>query len=143
MVFLERLKPLGLLLLRVAVGSIFILHGYPILKDPAHWTRVFTELGLPVQFVYVSGILEMFGGMMLVVGLLTRGVGLLLAIEVAVVLLRSRIPGSLHTFGQHELPVMLGTAALALATTGAGLVSVDAFTFESRQKNPKKSKSKN
>jgi hypothetical protein len=34
----------------------------------------------------------------------------------------------------------LGAAAVALATTGAGLISLDAFTFESRRKAPKKSK---
>jgi hypothetical protein len=38
--------------------------------------------------------------------------------------------------------LLLGAAALALATTGAGVISLDAFTFESRRKAPKKWKTK-
>ena len=143
MQFLERLKPLGLLVLRLAVGASFMVHGYPKLKDPGHWFRIFAGFGLPSYFVYISGILELFGGGLLILGLFTRGIGLLLAIEMGVVLIKTRFPeATIHTFGQYELPLILGTAALALATTGAGLISIDAFTFESRRKGAKKSKSK-
>jgi uncharacterized membrane protein YphA (DoxX/SURF4 family) len=41
---------------------------------------------------------------------------------------------------KYELPLIIGAAALVLATTGAGVVSIDAFTFESRRKPPKKPK---
>jgi putative oxidoreductase len=143
MQFLEKLKPLGLLVLRLALGASFMFHGYPKLSNPAHWLRAFPGYGFPGYFAYISGILELFGGGLLIAGLLTRGVGLLLAIEMGVVLARMRFPEiTIHNFGQYELPLILGAAALALATTGAGLISIDAFTFESRRKGPKKSKSK-
>lgn len=143
MQFLEKLKPLGLLVLRVALGASFIFHGYPKLSDPAHALKEFSGYGFPSYFAYISGILEVFGGGLLIVGLLTRGAALLLAIEMGLVLGRSIIPSvGIYAFGRYEFPLLLDAMALALVTTGAGLISIDAFTFESNRKSAKKSKAK-
>ncbi len=143
MQFLEKLKPLSLLVLRVALGASFMFHGYPKLSEPARWLKAFPGFGFPSYFAYISGILELFGGGLLVIGLFTRGTALLLAIEMGLVLGRTKIPAvGIYAFGQYELPLLLGAMALALATTGAGIISIDAFTFESGRKSPKKSKKK-
>jgi putative oxidoreductase len=143
MQFLEKLKPLGLLVLRLAVGASFIFHGYPKLTDSAQWLKVFPSFGFPSYFAYLSGILEVFGGGLLVLGLFTRGAGLLLAIEMGLVLYRTILPtAGIYAFRQYEVPLLLGAGALALATTGAGIISLDAFTFESKRKAPKKPKAK-
>jgi putative oxidoreductase len=79
----------------------------------------------------------------LVLGLFTRGAGLLLAIEMGLVLGRVSFPAvGIYAFERYELPLLLGAAALTLATTGAGVISLDAFTFESRRKAPKKWRAK-
>jgi putative oxidoreductase len=141
MQFLEKLKPLGLLVLRFAIGASFILHGYPKLTDPARWLKAFPAYGFPSYFAYISGVLEVFGGGLLVLGLFTRGAALLLAIEMGLVVGRTTLPAvGIYAFGRYELPLLLGAAAVALATTGAGVISLDAFTFESRRKAPKKYK---
>jgi len=142
MQFLEKLKPLGLLVLRVALGGIFMFHGYPkLFDDPAHWVQAFAKMGFPGYFAYLAGVLELFGGGLLIIGLFTRGAALLLAIEMGVALVRVHIPASgIYAVEKYELPLILGAAALALATTGAGFISFDAFTFESRRKVGKKSK---
>jgi putative oxidoreductase len=120
-----------------------MLHGYPKLSEPARWLKAFPGFGFPSYFAYIAGILEVFGGGLLIIGLFTRGAGLLLAIEMGLVLGRTKLPAvGIYDFAQYELPLLLGAAALALATTGAGVISFDAFTFESRKKAPKKSKSK-
>src|ERR1700693_1075154 len=138
MQFLEKLKPLGLLVLRVALGASFMFHSYPKLTDPARWLQAFPGFGFPSYFAYISGILELFGGGLLVVGLFTRGAGLLLAIGMGLVLGRPILPKTrIYAFAQYEIPLLLGAAALTLATTGAGVISLDAFTFESRRKGPK------
>ena len=62
MQFLEKLKPLGLLVLRLALGASFMFHGYPKLSDPARWLKAFPGYGFPSYFAYISGILELFGG---------------------------------------------------------------------------------
>lgn len=143
MQFLERLKPLGLLVLRAAVGASFIFHGYPRLSDPAHALREFAGYGFPGYFAYMFGILEVFGGACLIAGLFTRGVALLLTIEVGLVFARAVLPSvGIYQFGRYEMPLLLGAMSLALVTTGAGMLSIDAFTFESERKSPQKIKAR-
>jgi putative oxidoreductase len=142
MKFLEKLKPLGLLVLRVSLGIAFMTQGYPkLISDTTHLQRIFSGFGFPEHLA--AGILELFGGGLLVTGLFTRGVALLLAIEMGVVLVRTEIPAAgIYAFGRYELPLILGAASLALATTGAGSISIDAATFEFGRKPPKKIKAK-
>jgi putative oxidoreductase len=143
MQFLEKLKPLGLLVLRVALGARFVFHGYPKLSDPAHALKAISGFGFPSYFAYIFGILEVFGGGLLIAGLFTRGAALLLAIETGLVLSRTILPSvGFYAFGRYEMPLLLGAMALAIVTMGAGAISVDAFTFESNRKAGKKSKAK-
>jgi putative oxidoreductase len=143
MQFLEKLKPLGLLVLRAAVGATFMVHGSEKLHNIPHFLKAFPGFGFPSYFVYIAGVLEVFGGGLLILGLFTRGIALLLTIEMGLVLGRTLIPTvGIYAFKQYEVPLLLGAASLALATTGAGLISLDAFTFESRRRSGKKSKSK-
>src|ERR1700680_5033021 len=85
---LEKLKPLALLLLRVGLGAIFIYHGYP--KLFSHSREFLFDMTnrerLPGYVARLAGIVEMFGGAMLGVGIFTRFVGLLLTIEIGLVL---------------------------------------------------------
>jgi len=141
---LEHLKPLALLVLRIGLGVIFMYHGYPkILGDPKYWVGAFAHMGFPPYFAYISGVLEFFGGILLILGLFTRVTALLLAIEMGMALVRVNIPQSgvhFSSIGKIELPVVLCGAAFTLATVGAGLISVDNFTFEGGKKAAKKSK---
>jgi uncharacterized membrane protein YphA (DoxX/SURF4 family) len=80
---------------------------------------------------------------LLIAGLFTRGAALLLTIEVGLVLSRTVMPTvGIYAFGRFEMPLLLGAMALALVTTGPGLISIDAFTFESGPKSAKKFKAK-
>jgi len=82
---LEKLKPLSLLLLRLALGAIFVYHGYPkLFGHTREAVQGFVRLGFPGYFAYISGLIEFFGGWMLIAGLFTRVAGMLLAIEMAV-----------------------------------------------------------
>ena len=140
---LEKLKPLGLFILRAALGASFIFHGYPKLSDPARALKAFPAFGFPSYFAYISGIIELFGGGLLIAGLLTRGAALLLAVEMGVVLGRTILPSvGIYAFGRYETELLLGAMAIALVTTGAGLISLDALTFESGRKSPRRYKTK-
>jgi putative oxidoreductase len=132
MQFMEKLRPLTLFLLRIGVGVVFMANGYP-----KFWGRRLEQIDefvhvahFPAYFVYVLGALELGGGALLVVGLFTRIFGLLLAGEMAVALWRDeRIfqhPLRLDTYG---LALVLGVGAFALATFGAGSISLDRAFF--------------
>jgi putative oxidoreductase len=142
--FLEHLKPLGLLVLRLALGTAFMFHGYPkLIGNTPYYVKTMPTVGFPWYFAYIAGVLELFGGGLLVIGLFTRGAALLLAIEMGIALAKVHIPAAgIYAVGKYELPLVFGAAALALATTGAGLISLDAFTFEAGRKSAKKPKSK-
>jgi len=143
--FLEHLKPLSLLLLRLAMGAIFIEHGYPKLFTMHNAaTTTFIHWGFPGYFATISGTLEFFGGILLIAGLLTRVTALLLAIEMGVAIARVHIPQvGLYAIGKFELPIALCAAAFALATVGAGSISLDHLTFESGRSLSKKTKTTN
>ena len=61
--FLERLRPLALLLLRCGLALVFVFHGYPkLFGKTAVWVSAFERLGLPGYFVYIVGVIEVLGG---------------------------------------------------------------------------------
>ena len=129
---LNALQPLGLLALRLALGLIFISHGYPKLAHQGNGMQgFFLQHGLPGYFVFVAGVLEVFGGLLLVLGLFTRGAALLLAIEMGVAIWKVHSGDGFLAVHSYEFPLAVLTACFALATVGAGLISLDYPLFES------------
>ena len=135
---LNALQPLALLLLRVAFGIIFISHGYPMLAHRTIGTQaLFAQHGIPGYFVYISGVLELFGGGLLLLGLFTRGAALLLAVEMILLMWKVSAPHSYMAVNEYAYPLVLAVGCFALATTGAGLISVDYPLFESGGGKPR------
>jgi len=128
----EKLKPLGLLALRLGVAAILLSTGYDkLFGAPAKWLAWFPKQGFPSYFAYIAGALELFGGILLVLGLLTRVIGLVLAIQMAIAVWKVSLPHSgVYDVEGYGLPLMLGVACFALFTVGAGLLSLDGMTFE-------------
>ena len=142
---LEKLKPLALLILRVALGVIFIFHGYPKLFAHTRETmQAFSHMGFPSFLAYIAGVIEFFGGCMLIAGLFTRVAGLLIAGEMAVVLVQvHKIIDHPRDVQNYELPLALFAGAFALAILGAGLISFDQVLFREGRKSSRKSKARN
>ena len=131
---LGRLKSLALLLLRAALGVIFIYHGYPKLFVNPHGTMVgFEHMGFPSYFAIIAGVLETFGGALLILGLFTQITALLLAGEMLIALWR--VHGMFThpmAVNNYELPMALSASAFAIACIGAGTISLDRAVFGSR-----------
>lgn len=129
---LNALQPLALLLMRAAFGIIFMSHGYPMLAHRTSGTQaIFAQHGIPGYFVYVSGVLELFGGGLLLLGLFTRGAALLLAIEMVLLIWKVSTPHSYLAVNEYSYPLVIAVGCFELATLGAGLISVDHPLFES------------
>lgn len=130
---LEKLKPLALLLLRAALGFVFMVHGWPkLFGQNSGMHQFFTDHGLPGSFVYVAGVLELFGGGLLVLGLFTRAIAFLLAIEMAVAIWKVHLLKGYLAVREYEYPLVLCAACFALATIGAGFLSIDQPLFGGR-----------
>jgi len=136
----EHLKPLALLCLRVALAIIFFYSGYEkLFAAPAAALAAFRHMGFPSYFAYIAGTIELFGAVLLVLGLFTRWTALLLAVEMGIALAKVDIPqGSIYAVQNYELPLALCAASFALAATGAGLLSIDAATFDRPSSKPRK-----
>lgn len=141
---LEKLKPLALLLLRLGLGVIFIANGYPkLFVNTRGAMQGFEHMGFPGYFVYIAGVLEFFGGVTLILGLFTRVTGLLLAGEMAVAILRVHLPqGPVTQVKNYEFPLALAVGAFALATMGAGLISLDHAIFREGGRAPRRPREK-
>lgn len=123
---LEKLKPLSLLLLRAGVGIIFIYYGYPLLFHPSQQMfEGFAKIGFASYMVYVAGVVELFGGSLLLVGLFTRVAGILLAGQMAIAIWKVHLGKGIYAVGEYQFPLVLALAAFVLATTGAGVISLD------------------
>lgn len=115
-------------LLRVVTGALFMEHGlqklFGLLLDPSQPWR-----GAPPAFsqFWFAGVLETFGGALIVLGLFTRPVAFLLAGEMAVAYFTAHFPRSFWPVihgGEHT--VLYCFIYLYLFATGAGPFSVDA-----------------
>ncbi|MGA9421572.1 MAG: DoxX family protein [Rhodanobacteraceae bacterium] len=121
---------LGPLIARLVVGYVFLLSGWGKLQNLPLVTKNFIDWGIPLPHVltpFVSG-LEFVGGVLLLVGLLTRFAGGALAV-VMVVAVKSALwdqVDSLETLlGFEETAYFAIFAWLAIA--GPGALSVDAL----------------
>ena len=131
----------GLTLLRAAVGTIFIAHGAQKLFvfGMSGVTGAFGQMGVP--FPEITGplvaLLEFFGGIALVLGLLTRLAGLGLAITMVGATVLVHAPGGFFLPNGIEFTLLLSAATLAFAIMGAGELSVDALLARRRQQAPR------
>ncbi len=126
MSFLEKLRPLALLLLRCGLALVFIYHGYPkLFGDTAKFVAAFQNLGLPSSFVYIAGVIELLGGALLALGLLTPVAALLLLLDMCAAMWKYNFNEGIYAVREYELPLVLGLASLVVATMGGGRFSLD------------------
>lgn len=128
--FLDRLRPVALLLLRCGLALVFIYHGYPkLFGNTATFVTAFAGIGIPWYFVYLVGAVETFGGFMLALGLGTRVAAPLLLIDMCAALWKYNFNEGIYAVREYELPLTLGLTVLLLATEGAGPLSLDHLIF--------------
>lgn len=119
----------ALSLLRIVTGLMFMQHGvqklFGLLVSPERgWS------GPPEMFTqyWFAGVLETFGGFLIVIGLLTRPVAFLLSGEMAVAYFQAHAPrGFAPILNGGEVVVLFCFIYLYLFAAGGGPFSVDAL----------------
>jgi putative oxidoreductase len=125
---LDRWGPYGLALLRIVAGYLFLQHGSAKLMHFPH-QAMFDNLQLMSLFG-IGGVLELVGGILLVVGLFTRPVAFILSGEMAVAYFMFHAPNGsvlMPMLNMGEAAVLYCFIFLCLAANGGGAWSVDAM----------------
>jgi len=119
--FLNRLQPFAQLVMRLVLGAIMIAHGYHKVWGGfhQHMDKV-GSLGLPAWMAYLSAGTEFFGGIGIVLGLLTRFFSLAFVIEMGVAIWKVHFKNGLTGQGGYEFPLAVATIAFALLCFGGG-----------------------
>jgi putative oxidoreductase len=120
----------GLTVLRAITGTIFVAHGAQKLfvygLDGV--AGGFAQMGVPFPDVMgpLVGFVELFGGLALIAGLLTRLAGVGLTAVMLGALFMVHLPAGFFLPNGYEFVLMLAASATTLAITGAGRYSLDA-----------------
>lgn len=121
------------LIVRVIVGVIMAVHGFQkLVGGPANFGAFLQQLGVPAPtlMAYVVTFVELVGGILLILGLLSRLAALLLTIDLAVAILLVKLSvGLIAPADQpgtgYELDLALIAGFLVVLFAGPGPVSVD------------------
>ncbi len=128
---LQVLEPRARSLLRMVAGFTFSLHGFQKLfgffggMGGSGATAAFGTLP------WVAGVLETFGGLLLLVGLFSRPVAFILCGEMAVAYFRAHAPRGFWPIASGgELAVLYCFIFLYLSVAGGGPVSLDRIVWK-------------
>jgi putative oxidoreductase len=115
------------LILRLAIGTLFIVHGYPKLTaaQRAQGGAWMKSMGMPAAMIPFAGVVEFFGGLALILGILTPIVAALSALWMLSTTWLVTTKAKKKYVGGYEIDITLFLAALTLALLGSGIYSID------------------
>jgi putative oxidoreductase len=140
--YLDRLQPLAVLVVRLALGLIMLAHGYHKVFGGLHrHAQLVASLGMPGWLGYVSAFTEFLGGILILVGLFTRVAAFAVCVDLAVAIWKVHWHNGLlgsHEGPGYEFPLALAAMAFALIFLGAGAIAFDhvlrgGSSFDSRR----------
>jgi putative oxidoreductase len=120
----------GPISIRIMVGVIFIITGWPKLINIQQTQSFFNMIGLPQELGVIIGLLEVVGGILLGTGTFTRILAFLFVIEMigAITILNTTFPFPIpegYEIAQFSVPMLSLAISLTLIFTGPGRVSIE------------------
>jgi putative oxidoreductase len=119
----------GMLPLRIVVGLVFLMHGAQKLfvfgLDGT--ADIMGKLGLPLPLMCAALVIvvELLGGLAILLGVFARLAGALLAFEMVVAIIVARMHGGFFAPYGYEFELTLLGACLTFALNGPGRMSLD------------------
>lgn len=124
----DKYKDIGLLIVRIGIGIMFMIHGYPkITGGMEKWETLGNSMGsfgitlMPAFWGFMAAFAEFFGGLMIVLGLFFRPAVVLLVITMLVATSKHWPSG----FGKYSYPAESAIWFIGLFFTGPGRYSID------------------
>ncbi|WP_453996108.1 DoxX family protein [Bacillus nitroreducens] len=126
-------QEIGALILRVTLGMLFFIHGLVKfqggIENTVGW---FESINIPGFMAYVVALLELVGGIALIIGFATRLVSILFAVLMVGATITAKLPVGLLGNGQmagYELDLAFLAMAVYLAINGSKLLSLNRVLF--------------
>ncbi|GAA3663317.1 hypothetical protein GCM10022224_029120 [Nonomuraea antimicrobica] len=136
----DQARPVVLLLARIAIGAIFLVHGYQKFATMgiAGTTKFFESVGIPLAGVAAPAVaaLEVVGGVALILGAALPIVGVLLALDMLGAIAFVHGANGLTGESGYELVLALAAASLAVGFTGGGALALDRAILRRRSTAP-------
>jgi putative oxidoreductase len=125
----------GMLPLRIVVGLVFLMHGAQKLFvfGVGGTADIMGKLGLPLPLLCAAIVIivELLGGLAILLGMFTRVAGALLALEMFVAILVARWHGGFFAPYGYEFELTLLGACLTFAFNGPGRMSLEEIWHQS------------
>ncbi len=125
---------LGLLILRIGIGIMFLLHGFPKLMGGIQtWEFLGSQMSVvginfaPVFWGFMAAISESLGGLLLILGLFTRPAAFLMLFTMLIATLMHLTNGDGLKGASHAIE--LGIVFISVIIIGAGKYSLDHLFF--------------
>lgn len=109
---------LGLLLIRVATGLVFVMHGWMKFNNADMIGGMFAGMGFPAGTAMFITYLELIGGAALILGVIPRLFAVLFAVEMVVAIVKTGFFA--NGYAKHELEIVLLLLSLGIAFAGSG-----------------------
>ncbi len=123
--FLNRLQPLALLVLRLVLGAIMIAHGWQKIAGGLHGiTGLLQHLGISPWMAYLVVAAEFGGGILVVLGYLTRFAAFAILVDMLVAIFKVHLKNGLTGQGGFEFPLACAAMAFALIFFDGGAISL-------------------
>ena len=145
-------RDLGLLVIRLALGVVMAAYGWKHSEILPGYIAFFQDLGVPMADVMAPVVawLEFLGGIAIIIGLLTRYFGLVVAVIMVVAISSYKLGAATaaegEIFGLTEInpanvswsvDLLLLAIALALVFMGPGKLALDMALFKTERVYPK------
>lgn len=126
--YLDRVQPLALLVMRLTLATIMIAHGsQKVFGGMPHFRSIVSGIGFPAWMAYLAAAAEFGGGILVLLGVLTRVAALAITIDMLVAILKVHAKAGLRGPHGFEFPLAVLSIAFALIFFGAGPISVDSI----------------
>lgn len=119
-------KSIGLLLLRLSLGSFFLVHGISKFQSMDSVVAYFNAIGLATFWAYVVAVAEIISGLALILGVFLWTAAFLLTVMSAVAIYKVTGPNPqgqtflIHYISTWGANVIYATAAICIAFCGSG-----------------------
>lgn len=111
--------------IRIMTGIALIVHGIPRFENLQGVQGFFASVGIPAELALPIALLEVNGGILLIIGLLTRITSILFIIQMIGIILVVKTGGGITGEGGLEVELLLMAVSISLLLSGPGRISIE------------------